>query len=266
MDMRFENRSSWREYQARLKRKEDSKDFFYRMRWAACALGVLIVLIIGINLEIGKDYMPEAREAETPPLKQETAPPSSLPNRIEKKDIRAWLPSGAIFNLEEKSFEVQVNRGKYRIDTSLDIDLQTHLLQKIKNATVTHMGLVAISPDTGKVLAMVGIDGDKLSENPCLDNSFPAASVFKIVTAGAAIDTCGYNLETPITFTGGKYTLYKSQLKETKGKYGTTLSLRDSFAQSVNPVFGKIGLSIWDGRLWKNTAPLSASTGISILT
>ena len=42
-------------------------------------------------------------------------------------------------------------------------------------------------------------------------------------------------------FNGYKHTLYKSQLKERTNRYTNTISLKNAFAQSVNPVFGKIG-------------------------
>ncbi len=43
-------------------------------------------------------------------------------------------------------------------------------------------------------------------------------------------------------FNGYKHTLYKSQLKERSNRYTNKISFKDSFAQSVNPVFGKIGV------------------------
>ena len=54
------------------------------------------------------------------------------------------------------------------------------------------------------------------------------------------------NPETPLAFRGQKYTLHKSQLKEDKGKKGknpgTKTTLREAFSDSINPVFGKLGI------------------------
>ena len=44
-----------------------------------------------------------------------------------------------------------------------------------------------------------------------------------------------------MSFNGYKHTLYKKQLKEQNNRYTNTVSFEDSFAQSVNPVFGKLG-------------------------
>ena len=88
---------------------------------------------------------------------------------------------------------------------------------------------------------MVSFDKGDASNNTCTDNMFPAASVFKIVTAAAAIEKYQFDPDTPLTYNGRKYTLYRSQLKENRTKWTHEISLKDSFAQSVNPVFGKIG-------------------------
>jgi cell division protein FtsI/penicillin-binding protein 2 len=95
--------------------------------------------------------------------------------------------------------------------------------------------------DTGRVLTLAGFDKANPSANPCLSSKFPAASVFKIVTAAAAVDHSGLTAESKMQFNGYKHTLYKSQLKERTNRYTNTISLKNAFAQSVNPVFGKIG-------------------------
>ena len=238
---RFKNRPTWREYQSRLKRRESGDPPLYRFRWAVYTFVVAIGLFIGITIHFngtdaydGGDTRPELARLEHPDR-------DIAATAMEKQDIRAWLPSGSVINLEKKSFTVQVDRDFYQVDTSLDPSLQSHLLEKVRSSKAELIGLVVLDPDTGKVLAMVGNDDDKSSPNPCLDNSFPAASVFKIVTAAAAIEECGFNPETKMTFSGGRYTLYKSQLKNKVNRYTSTVSFRDSFAQSINPVFGKIG-------------------------
>ena len=241
METRLENRPTWREYQARLKRRESGCHPLFRFRWAVYALVVTIGLVIGLTFHFNKTDAQDGGSMGQEPARLEH-PVRDIPvTAIEKQDIRAWLPSGSVINLEKKRFTVQVNRDFYQVDTSLDPSLQAHLLEKVRVSKAEQIGLVVLDPDTGKVLAMVGNDEDKSSPNPCLDNSFPAASIFKIITAAAAIEECGFNPGTKMTFSGGKYTLYKSQLKNKVDRYTSTVSFMDSFAQSINPVFGKIG-------------------------
>jgi cell division protein FtsI/penicillin-binding protein 2 len=44
-----------------------------------------------------------------------------------------------------------------------------------------------------------------------------------------------------LNYSGGKYTLTKSQIQAKSPKNANRISLKDSFAQSINPVFGKLG-------------------------
>jgi peptidoglycan glycosyltransferase len=55
------------------------------------------------------------------------------------------------------------------------------------------------------------------------------------------VDQCHYTSDTHLQFNGYKHTLYKSQLKDLTNQYSNTVLFKDAFAQSVNPVFGKIG-------------------------
>jgi cell division protein FtsI/penicillin-binding protein 2 len=98
-----------------------------------------------------------------------------------------------------------------------------------------------MDPEDGRILTMVGYDKSDPPNNPCLDSSFPAASIFKIITAAAALEKGNLHLDSKLQYNGGKYTLYKSQLKEKTNKYTNHISFKDAFAKSVNPVFGKLG-------------------------
>ncbi len=98
-----------------------------------------------------------------------------------------------------------------------------------------------MAPATGRILSMVSYDKNNKNANICTTPDYPAASLFKIITAAAAIEKCGFNCNTPVTFNDGKYTLYKPQLKDRINKYTNQITFGESFAGSVNPVFGKIG-------------------------
>ena len=160
---------------------------------------------------------------------------------IDKTNVRDLVKNISFVNLKNKSFEFFSDDRKFRIDTSLDIKLQDYLLKKLQLDTSRYIGIVGMDPATGKVLSMVGFDKTDPCNNPCVDNRFPAASIFKIVTASAVVEKCGFNPGSKLSYNGKKHTLYKSQLKERINKYTNRITFRDSFAQSVNPVFGKIG-------------------------
>jgi cell division protein FtsI/penicillin-binding protein 2 len=241
MEIQLGKRPTWRDYQTRLKRKNDLRNLLYRLRWGAIAAFGLVVIALISRANFQPGAAPSEDKAIQPRSSQTEAEPDTT---IGKRGIRRWLTPESIVNLKEKSFDIQVDQKHFQVDTSLDLTLQTSVLEKMHRSKTELMGLVALDPDDGRVLAMVGIDADKAENNPCLDNEFPAASIFKIVTAAAAIEQHNYTPETKLTFNGGKYTLYKSQLKDTVNRYTNTISFQDSFAQSVNPVFGKIGAKV----------------------
>ena len=238
METRYENRTSWQDYQARFRRKKSLKTLSFRIRRGSLAIGGLLLVSLLVKV-VGQGALPPGGETVSEKISQ-AGDPVDVPG-IQKNDIQGWLSPTTVANLEKKTFELQVDQDHYFVNTSLDLSLQTSLLKRMRSSDAEQMALVALDPDDGRVLAMVGIDQDNLSSNPCFDNHFPAASVFKIVTAAAAIEECDFSLDTTLKYNGGKYTLYKSQLKNTVNRYTNSISFRDSFAQSVNPVFGKIG-------------------------
>jgi len=207
-----------------------------------------------------KPDFPEAngREAPAPEKDPKAAPESAKPlyprlpvpprvqtpspaRRIDKADVQAIMATEPFINLEKESFDFRFDGHRFRVDTSLDSDLQRYLLQAMHRDTSRHIGIIVMDPRTGRVLSMVGFDREDPLHNPCLDSNFPAASVFKIVTAAAAIEKCGFNSDSTISVSGKKYTLYKNQIRKEPKGWVRRFTLQDSFAQSINPVFGKIG-------------------------
>ncbi len=106
--------------------------------------------------------------------------------------------------------------------------------------------LVAIEAETGRVVAMSSFSRTQhYFGSLTLKAVFPAASVFKVVTATSAIDAHSLTPDSVITFRGGNHTLYKRNLSENgKNQWLRQMSLRDAFAKSINTVFGKLAAFI----------------------
>jgi cell division protein FtsI/penicillin-binding protein 2 len=102
--------------------------------------------------------------------------------------------------------------------------------------------VVVLNPKDGRVIAMASFDTAGGTDNLCLKADFPAASVFKIVSAAAAMDSAGYTPNRPVYYVGRKHTLYKGQLKKRTNTYGAKVSFSEAFASSINSVFGKVGI------------------------
>jgi|WetSurMetagenome_2_1015567.scaffolds.fasta_scaffold00022_19 penicillin-binding protein A len=106
--------------------------------------------------------------------------------------------------------------------------------------------LVALEAHSGRVLALVSYTREAeapLGDDLFARSIFPAASVFKTVTASAAIERGNMNPESRLPLAGRRYTLYRFQLKEELSSY-EPVSLQDAYAYSINPVFGRIGVYV----------------------
>ncbi len=84
-------------------------------------------------------------------------------------------------------------------------------------------------------------------------STFPAASLIKIVTSAAAIESNRYDPLTEIPMIGRSTTLYYRQLKVPKNYKGPHVTLQDAFAKSINPAMGLIGKEL-GGKRMKSTA------------
>jgi cell division protein FtsI/penicillin-binding protein 2 len=109
--------------------------------------------------------------------------------------------------------------------------------------------IVAINPETGKILALAST-GSSADENPtALRSTFPAASIFKIITAAAAIERAGLDEHSVVPFRGGNYTLNKYNYLPNKKRDGRRIMLGEAFGKSCNPAFARIALKSLDSSM-----------------
>lgn len=161
---------------------------------------------------------------------------SDLPEILRHLDVNKLLNTG--------SFQILRSEGLFTFETFIDGDLQGYVLDLLSRSLTQEAAVVVLRPDTGEILAMVHYEKEGSGQNGdlCLKADYPAASLFKIVSASAAIEAQGFTPESKMAFRGGKYTLYKSQLRKEEGKGSAQISFKQAFSASINPVFGKIGI------------------------
>ncbi len=269
MSRRNQHRN-WRDYQASLPKNYGRKSRSQRSYSPRIFLVGLVALCLVFGLfsfirseggahhpaepgasEVAGGAAPEptnelAQVAESTHELEQVAEPTpelvSLPEGpLNKEQVRQLLDERMFSNLTEKELALPTGGGTLHIETSLDPALQNYLLNTIDRVNSRYVGIVVMEVGSGRVLALAGYDRMNSSINPCLHSQYPAASIFKIVTAAAAIDQCGYSVNSPMQFNGGKHTLYKRQLTNKVDRNTTTIPLQEAFADSVNPVFGKLG-------------------------
>ena len=233
--------SGWRDYQRRLKGKARRKNILGRLPFVAlysvCAL-MIVVLVLWSGSWIS-GYLSQAGYSPAGRVKGQV----DVPKRLTKDDVADILRdlTRASFCLKDHYF-FETGGKRLSINSSLDPDLQAYVSDLLRRSRTLQAAVVVLRPNDGRILAMVNHSEGEVEENLCLRADFPAASLFKVVSAAAALEKAGFTPNQTVSFYGRKHTLYKSQLKKRTGRYISKTSFRKAFASSINPVFGKLGI------------------------
>lgn len=151
----------------------------------------------------------------------------------------SWVPRlAAGYTLELKHDTL----GRMRLEPTINPFLQAQAEGWLKPLKSRRAALVVVEPDSGKVLVLAGVRHGRVDPGVALDSSSPAASLFKVVTAAAALEKTNLEAESQLGFVGGPHTLYRSQLKEKQRHRPQQVSLAKSFASSNNPIFARLGM------------------------
>ncbi len=236
---------SWRELQAGYIQQKKKQVMTRRIRQMAgfFCLGVAAcgLLWLGIHTVSKVGDRPSYQKPDK--VANEPAPPK----HFEKSDVKALVQNIDILNAKTDIFFADGPSWTYTIHTRLDTRLQAELISTLERLKTMGrgkpelIGMVAMDAGTGFIKAMAGFNPNNPATPPCTSAIYPAASVFKIVTASAAVEKLNYTASTPLYFNGRKYTLYKQQLTDPQTKYSSQVTLETAFAESINPVFGQIG-------------------------
>ena len=243
----YRKENSWREHQAEFIYRKRKRQFFrgtarkISLLFLVCAAAIAAWQYLGLNR-----YMQPLSRIPTNDTSKVTQPVVT-PRHLSRTQVREMLQDKPLINARKNIFFADTPRESFRIATSLDTDLNAFLTSRLDHLKTLTRGkprqiaMVVMDANQGQILGMAGFDLENPETNPCTAAIFPAASIFKIVTAAAAVDALGYTPQTPLYFNGNKYTLYKRQLKDVKNRYTVKVSLAKAFADSINPVFGKLG-------------------------
>ncbi len=137
-----------------------------------------------------------------------------------------------------------------KIET-LDAGLQRFTEKLYKEYDPPFAATVLIEVKTGKVLVYASHNaktGKLVTRDTIGSNDFPAASLFKIVTAGALIDEGAVSPQTEHCFSGsGKRGLTKRLLNASAGGRGARcMTVQEAMGKSNNVVFGRLAHAYLD--------------------
>jgi cell division protein FtsI/penicillin-binding protein 2 len=165
----------------------------------------------------------ERTAAERPRARRRALPPIDLGAR----------------RLEDDTYVVDAPGGETAV-LSVDAGLQQHLEAYFARYEVPEAGLVALEPSTGRVLAYVSHRGrESAAADMARDASGPAASIFKIIT-GAALLESGVRSTTQVCYHGGESRLVASLLDPNPALDRTCATLAEAMGGSLNVVFARL--------------------------
>ena len=175
---------------------------------------------------------------------------TDLPKQLTKGTIADALTDHALDNRfpSKLTFENSVEGSKTVGFLNYTFDPSVH--QSMANVYIKYQPdfacFVAIDVETGAILNLTSFiksKSDEKIDNLVMRSNYPAASVFKMITAAAGLDTGKVTPSTVIPFNGKGTSLYKKQVLSHKdNKWTRRPTFKESFAKSMNPVFGQVGI------------------------
>ena len=215
----------------------------------ACALlaGIIIVKVILFPGDSGRyDFiqLQEQNSQDTVEIQAVDPRPKGLSLKAEDFSASLLFAAGQNDFPTQRDIQVQGHEFELQLVYTINENLQVALTDWLDRYDPDFAVAVAVDPDTGKILALSThvSDGEPMG-NLAMSSAFPAASVFKIVTAAAAMDLGKLEPKSVIPFNGKSTSLYKKNVFEHKNtKWTRKPTLDEAFAKSINTVFGRIGL------------------------
>ncbi|WKZ57422.1 MAG: penicillin-binding transpeptidase domain-containing protein [Bdellovibrionota bacterium] len=119
-------------------------------------------------------------------------------------------------------------------------ELQEYAETLVRSTRSHHVAIALMDPQTGRILAVAG--KSKSVPNPLLHDAVPAASLFKVVTAAAALERASYSPLSKVYYRGGPYTLERWNYLPDPKRDRISMTLAEALGKSCNPVFGRIAL------------------------
>jgi cell division protein FtsI/penicillin-binding protein 2 len=124
---------------------------------------------------------------------------------------------------------------------SINPELQTRVNEYFIKNRVPYAILVAVEPSTGRILALASyssVDPSWAAEAPY--NTYPMASLFKMVTAAAALEQGKISPNSVMAFRGRSASENPRYWDAVPRKRNRQMDLTEAMGKSVNPIYGRI--------------------------
>ena len=247
-----------------------------RMRNRCIAITVLVTIIIAIVHCSSKDDPAPTEIATTPQETLETIAINDT-NAFDSTTFSDTISKNsnelaALKGIEDEDFENAATTEKETTESSATENVRDTIHIKSQKdpylADKIDILLRRYHPDLGVILVVDTKTNEILAWGERRDGkvqnkpdwigrpSFPAASLAKLVTIAAAMESNRYSLNTPIPMIGRHHTLYLNQLRVPEKYNGPTMELSEAFARSANPPMALVGKNVGAKRLLSAAAKL----------
>ncbi|MFH1861065.1 MAG: penicillin-binding transpeptidase domain-containing protein [bacterium] len=167
----------WKKYQNRYVKKRKKKGLSWKKEWNRPCCMVMTLLLIVFCISYYHTY-------------SNIASASYLSKKLSGSYMRGMNISPASFKqTSENEYTMNIGHKKRAISTLLPF-LQNTAVDLFQQYKIPVGAVVALDPSTGAILAMASQGNDPLNHHLplTLSSSYPAASIFKIVTLSAALE------------------------------------------------------------------------------
>lgn len=128
---------------------------------------------------------------------------------------------------------------------AINQELQERVEKVMESYRLPYGVFVAIEPKTGRILALAGHSSlDPGWERRSWSGLYPMASLFKIITAAAALGEKKVSPDTVFAFNGGLASENPKYWQIKAGRRNQEMSLTTAMGKSVNPVFGRLASDV----------------------
>jgi cell division protein FtsI/penicillin-binding protein 2 len=200
-------------------------------------LAVVAALALGSTYGIlrscvGGDADLVALAKSTPPV---DAPPPVAPLRL---SIDPPVSEGALeeFTSVPAPEDRPDLRGPLRVEYTLDRELTRLIWKILKRGRVEFGHVLVMDADSGALLAYLSSDVERFPPT----RPQPAASLVKVITMAAALDSAPEAIATPCRYVGNKYRLTPARVDPPRR--GRSVSLRRALITSNNQCFAQLAV------------------------
>lgn len=151
-----------------------------------------------------------------------------------------WNPARLVHWVEPPPERTDL-AGPLRVEYTMNVELTRRILKLLRRGRVSRGHVIVMEPDSGRVLAFVSTDPTSFPGS----QTYPAASLIKVVTAAAALDSAPEQARSGCRYRGSPYRLTPSRVRPPRA--GNEMSLERSLATSNNQCFAQLAVNTLGG-------------------